>query len=162
MPEMPAPTITTSTCSVMAPRYQRRVEYDALRPHRAVALAGLAAMANNAELRQLWSAFMTAWVDYTAELITAERARGAAPDTIPARDLATALNLMNERVVFASQDTQDPTLPEDAALEALAHVWVASIYGAVGPADLSPDFGNRRPLFYLRVRKRDRSLIRCP
>jgi AcrR family transcriptional regulator len=102
---------------------------DTLRPHRAVALAGLAAMANNVDLRQLWSAFMTAWVDYTAGLITAERARGAAPDTIPARDLATALNLMNERVVFASQDTQNPTLPEDAALEALAHVWVASIYG---------------------------------
>ena len=107
--------------------------FDALRPHRAVALAGLAAMANNEELRHLWSAFMTAWVDYTAELITAERARGAAPDTIPAHDLATALNLMNERVVFASQDTQNPTLPEDAALEALAHVWVASIYGPSAP-----------------------------
>lgn len=107
--------------------------FDALRPHRAVALAGLAAMANSAELRQLWSAFMTSWVDYTAELITAERTRGAAPETIPARDLATALNLMNERVVFASQDNQDPTLPEDAALEALAHVWVASIYGASAP-----------------------------
>jgi AcrR family transcriptional regulator len=107
--------------------------FDALRPHRAVALAGLAAMANNEDLRHLWSAFMTAWVDYTAALITAERARGAAPDTIPARDLATALNLMNERVVFASQDTQNPTLPEDAALEALAHVWVASIYGPSAP-----------------------------
>jgi len=107
--------------------------FDPLRPHRAVALAGLAAMANNEELRHLWSAFMTAWVDYTAELITAERARGAAPDTIPAHDLATALNLMNERVVFASQDTQNPTLPEDAALEALAHVWVASIYGPSAP-----------------------------
>ena len=107
--------------------------FDALRPHRAVALAGLAAMANNEELRHLWSAFMTAWVDYTADLITAERARGAAPDTIPAHDLATALNLMNERVVFASQDTQNPTLPEDAALEALAHVWVASIYGPSAP-----------------------------
>jgi TetR/AcrR family transcriptional regulator, ethionamide resistance regulator len=103
--------------------------FDTLRPHRTVALAGLAAMANNEELRQLWSEFMTAWVDYTAELITAERARGVAPDTIPARDLATALNLMNERVVFASQDTRSPTLPEDAALEALAHVWVTSIYG---------------------------------
>ena len=107
--------------------------FDALRPHRAVALAGLAATAGNAELRQLWSAFMSAWVDYTADLITAERARGAAPDTIPARDLATALNLMNERVVFASQDSRDPTLPEDAALETLAHVWFTSIYGPSAP-----------------------------
>jgi len=59
-------------------------------------------MTTNAELRQLWSAYMTTWVDFTAELILAERARGAAPDTIPARDLATTLNLMNERVLFAS------------------------------------------------------------
>ena len=44
--------------------------FDALRPHRAVALAGLTAMAGNDELRQLWSAFMKAWVDYTADLIT--------------------------------------------------------------------------------------------
>jgi hypothetical protein len=40
---------------------------------------------------------------------------------------------MNEQVVFASQDSQDPTLPEDAALAALAHVWVASIYGSSAP-----------------------------
>lgn len=103
--------------------------FAALRPHRNVAVAGLTAMASSPELRQLWSAFMTAWIDHTAELIEAERARGAAPDTIPALDLATALNLMNERVVFASQGDQQPTLPEDAALDAVAHVWVTSIYG---------------------------------
>lgn len=103
--------------------------FDALRPHRAVLLAGLAATASNPQLRDMWSTFMAAWIDYTAGLITKERQRGAAPDTIPARDLATALNLMNERVVFASQGAQQPTLPEGAALEALAHIWVASIYG---------------------------------
>ncbi|WP_201274460.1 TetR/AcrR family transcriptional regulator [Mycolicibacterium sp. CH28] len=114
--------------------------FDALRPHRAVVLAGLAATATNAELRQLWAAFMAGWIDYTAALITKERHRGAAPDTIPAHDLATALNLMNERVVIASQGTQEPTLPERAALETLAHVWTTSIYGLGGPpgADAEP------------------------
>lgn len=103
--------------------------FDSVRQHRAVVLAGLGAMAANSELREMWSAFMTAWIDYTAALITRERDRGAAPDTIPARDLATALNLMNERVVVASQGSRQPALPEEAALEALVHIWITSIYG---------------------------------
>jgi AcrR family transcriptional regulator len=103
--------------------------FDSLRPNRAVVLAGLGAMGTNAELRDLWTTFMTGWIDYTAGLITRERERGAAPHTIPANDLATALNLMNERVMIAAQGNHKPTLPEGAALEALAHIWIASIYG---------------------------------
>lgn len=103
--------------------------FEAFRAHRAVALAGLAATATNAEIRRLWSTFMHSWIDYTAALISAERARGAAPDTIPAHELATALNLMNERVAFAMQGSEQPALPEDAALETLSYIWVASIYG---------------------------------
>ncbi|WP_194163749.1 TetR/AcrR family transcriptional regulator [Mycolicibacterium sp. P1-5] len=103
--------------------------FDSLRPHRAVVLAGLSVMATNTELRELWSGFMTGWIDYTAALILRERERGAAPDTIPARDLATALNLMNERVVVAAQGSQQPALPEEAALVAVAHIWITSIYG---------------------------------
>ncbi len=104
--------------------------FDSLRPHRLVVLAGLSAMGTNTELRELWSTFMTGWIDYTAALITRERARGAAPDTIPARDLATVLNLMNERVVLAAQGSRKPALPEDAALETLVHIWITSIYGS--------------------------------
>lgn len=103
--------------------------FDSLRPNRAVVLAGLGVMATNTELREVWASFMTGWIDYTAALITRERERGAAPDTIPARDLATALNLMNERVVVAAQGTQQPTLAEDAALETVVHIWITSIYG---------------------------------
>ncbi|WP_210419617.1 TetR/AcrR family transcriptional regulator [Mycolicibacterium sp. ELW1] len=103
--------------------------FDSLRPHRAVVLAGLGVMATNTELREVWSAFMTGWIDYTAALITRERERGAAPDTVPARDLATALNLMNERVVVAAQGSRQPTLAEDAALETVVHIWITSIYG---------------------------------
>ncbi|AKK29935.1 TetR/AcrR family transcriptional regulator [Mycobacterium sp. EPa45] len=106
--------------------------FDSLRPHRAVVLAGLGVMATNTELQELWSGFMTGWIDYTAGLILRERERGAAPGTIPAHDLATALNLMNERVMVAAQGSQQPALPEEAALEALAHIWITSIYG--GPS----------------------------
>lgn len=106
--------------------------FEAFRPRQAVALAGLAAVTTNPDIGRMWSTFMTKWIDYTAGLITAERARGAAPDTISAHDLATALNLMNERVALASQGGEQPSLPEDAALETLAHIWVTSIYGERG------------------------------
>lgn len=104
--------------------------FEAFRAHRGVALAGLAARGTNPELRSLWSRFMQKWIDQVAELITAERDRGAAPDTIPAHDLSTALNLMNERVVFASGSAEQPAIAtEEAALDTLAHIWVKSIYG---------------------------------
>ena len=106
--------------------------FEAFRPRQAVALAALAAVTTNADIGRMWSTFMTKWIDYTAGLITAERARGAAPETISAHDLATALNLMNERVALASQGSEQPSLPEEAALETLAHIWVTSIYGERG------------------------------
>ena len=39
------------------------------------------------------------WIDQTAGVIEAERAEGAAPVTLPAHDLATSLNLMNEAMM---------------------------------------------------------------
>ena len=103
--------------------------FEPLRAHLRVTLAGVAATATNAEMRELWTTFMQKWVDRTAAVIIAERARGAAPDTVPAADLAVALNLMNERTMFASYTGQKPAIAEDAALDALVHVWIASIYG---------------------------------
>jgi AcrR family transcriptional regulator len=103
--------------------------FEPLRIHLAVALAGVAATATNAEMRELWSTFMQKWVDRTAAVITAERARGAAPDTVPAQDLAAALNLMNERTMFASYTRQKPAIVEDTALDTLVHIWITSIYG---------------------------------
>ena len=103
--------------------------FEPLRAHLSVALAGIAATATNAEIRELWSTFMQKWIDRTAAVITAERARGAAPDTVPALDLAAALNLMNERAMFASYSAQKPALDEAAALDTLVHIWVTSIYG---------------------------------
>jgi AcrR family transcriptional regulator len=103
--------------------------FEPLRAHLAVTLAGVAATTSNAEMRELWSTFMEKWVDRTAGVIIAERARGAAPDTVPAQDLAIALNLMNERAMFASYTGQRPSIAEDAALDTLVHVWITSIYG---------------------------------
>ncbi len=105
--------------------------FQPLRDHLVVALAGVAATATNVEMRELWSGFMQKWVDRTAAIIAAERARGAAPDTVPAQDLAAALNLMNERTMFASYAGQTPAVAEEAALDTLVHIWITSIYGHI-------------------------------
>ena len=97
--------------------------------HRAVARAGAEAIASNAEFRAVWSSFMQKWIDQTAALIVAERARGAAPDTIPAIDLATSLNQMNERTMMAALSAEQPAVDHDRVVDTLAHIWVTSIYG---------------------------------
>jgi hypothetical protein len=66
-------------------------------------------------------------VRHTAAVIEAQRARGAAPKTLPAEDLATALNQMNERVLAASFAADEPSA---RMVDTLVHIWVASIHGA--------------------------------
>jgi TetR/AcrR family transcriptional regulator, ethionamide resistance regulator len=96
--------------------------------HKGVSRAGWAARDTSADVRQLWSTFMQKWITHTAAVIEAERARGAAPDTLPAQELATALNLMNERALFASFAAEQPSVPEAQVLDTLVHIWVTSIY----------------------------------
>lgn len=97
--------------------------------HKGVTRAGHAARAGNPEISRLLATFMQKWIDNTAATIEAERARGAAPDTLPARDLATALNLMNERALFASFSDENPAVPREQVLDTLVHIWITSIYG---------------------------------
>jgi TetR/AcrR family transcriptional regulator, ethionamide resistance regulator len=97
--------------------------------HRAVARAGAEAVASSAEVRAVWSGFMQKWINQTAALISAERARGAAPETIPAIDLATSLNQMNERTMMAAFSAEQPAVDHDRLVDTLAHIWVSSIYG---------------------------------
>lgn len=100
--------------------------------HRALARAATEAMVTSSELRTMWLGFMQKWIDQTATMITAERARGAAPETIPAVDLATSLNQMNERTMMAALSAEAPAIDEDRVVDTLAHIWVASIYGNGG------------------------------
>jgi TetR/AcrR family transcriptional regulator, ethionamide resistance regulator len=105
------------------------VFFETFGSHKAVTRASMAARDTSAELRELWSTFMQKWIAFSAAGIEAERDRGAAPDTLPALELATALNLMNERTLFASFAAEQPSVPEARVLDTLAHVWVSSIYG---------------------------------
>jgi TetR/AcrR family transcriptional regulator, ethionamide resistance regulator len=104
------------------------VFFETFGSHKAVTRAGQAARGTSAEVRELWSAFMEKWIAYTAAVIDTERERGAAPDTLPAQELATALNLMNERTLFASFAAEQPSVPEARVLDTLLHIWVSSIY----------------------------------
>lgn len=98
--------------------------------HRAIARAGTEALATSPEFKAMWNDFMQRWIQQTAAMITAERDRGAAPRTIPALDLATSLNQMNERTMMAALIAEEPSVAHDRVVDTLTHIWVSSIYGA--------------------------------
>lgn len=96
--------------------------------HRAVSLAADAARTNK-DVDELWSRFMQKWVDHITTVIEAERARGAAPATLPARHLSAALNLLNEKVMLSAFADGRPSVPSEHLLDTLVHIWVSSVYG---------------------------------
>ena len=99
--------------------------------HRAVTLAVASARATSPEVRELWARVMETFVTATASAIESERIRGAAPSGIPARDLAIALNRMNESVLQASFEGDPPAVSSDAVIDTLVEVWYLAIYGTV-------------------------------
>ncbi|MGY1692527.1 TetR/AcrR family transcriptional regulator [Geodermatophilus sp. SYSU D01105] len=105
---------------------------DTFRAHRALTAAATELLAGSAEVRELWSQVMEGFVAETAAAIEAERARGAAPAGPPARDLAVALNWMNERVIQVTLGGHRPAVAEDDLIDVLLTVWLRTIYGADG------------------------------
>lgn len=103
--------------------------YESFRSHSAVMLAGADASAASGEVRELWTKVMEGFVVETAAAIEAERDAGGAPQGLPARELATALNLMNERVLLATFAGYEPAIAEDAVVDVLVAVWYSAIYG---------------------------------
>lgn len=97
--------------------------------HRAVTLAGAEASATSPAVRELWSGVMEVWVGEATTAIEAERARGAAPPGVPARDLATALLVMNEHVMTATLAGRTPAIAEEHVVDVLLSVWLGAIYG---------------------------------
>ncbi|MCD0451839.1 TetR/AcrR family transcriptional regulator [Actinocorallia sp. API 0066] len=96
--------------------------------HRAVTAASAVALHTNDEVRAVWSRVMEGFVADTAAAIEAERRRGAAPDGVPARDLAISLNWMVERVLVSTHGGQEPAVPEDRLLDTLLAVFLGAIY----------------------------------
>jgi AcrR family transcriptional regulator len=106
-----------------------QASFDAFGSRRDVSLAAAELRATNAEARELWSQVMEGWVADVSAIIESERARGAAPPGQPARELATALVQMNERVQYATFAGETPSLEEDRVMDVLVDVWVRAIYG---------------------------------
>ncbi len=104
--------------------------YEIFGAHRAVIRAAADLGATNAEARALWSQIMDGWATHITERIEAERERGAAPPGMDARDLATALLQMNERVFRAIFVEESPAVGEGNVIEILDHIWLRAIYGA--------------------------------
>ncbi|MUM18551.1 TetR/AcrR family transcriptional regulator [Mycobacterium sp. CBMA271] len=105
--------------------------FDAFGSHRAVSVALSGVQGANAELDQRWSEVTENWVANTTIGIDAERARGAAPTTIPARDIAIALNLINQSVMQSTFTGQQPAVADADVVDTLLHVWLNAIYGGV-------------------------------
>ncbi|WP_432564445.1 TetR/AcrR family transcriptional regulator [Kineococcus sp. SYSU DK003] len=103
------------------------------RSHLAVTRAAAEARATSVAVRDVWNGVMDRFVTETATQIEAERSRGTAPDGPPARDLAVALNWMNERVLHSAFAGEQPSLAADDAVEVLLVIWLRTIYGT-GPA----------------------------
>ena len=110
------------------------------RAHRAAALAGADARVTSPEVRELWSRVMEGFVREAAAAIEAERARGAATGGVAARDLATALVLMNERVLHTTFAQHEPAVPEDGVVEVLLAVWLDAVYGTRTPQAATPPY----------------------
>jgi AcrR family transcriptional regulator len=108
--------------------------YETFRAHRALTLAWAEARTTSPEIRELWASVFEAWVQQCAGAIEAERARGAAPPGLAARDLAVALNSMNERVLYATFSGDGPAVPEADVVEVLLGIWLGAIYGTPSPA----------------------------
>ncbi|WP_433384394.1 TetR/AcrR family transcriptional regulator [Micromonospora sp. KLBMP9576] len=101
--------------------------------HRAVVLACAQVRGTNAEVRRLWASVLERWVYAVETAIEAERRRGAAPDGVPARDLAVALNSMSERVWYATFAGDGPAVAEHDVVDVLRDVWLAAIYRDTHP-----------------------------
>jgi AcrR family transcriptional regulator len=107
--------------------------HQTFRAHRAVARAAIDLRARSSAVKELWSGVMERFVAETAAAIESERERGAALAGVPARDLAAALNWMNERVLAASFEDATPAVAEEELIDTLLAVWLRAIYGSDHP-----------------------------
>ncbi|WP_328876075.1 hypothetical protein OHT76_41655 [Streptomyces sp. NBC_00287] len=95
---------------------------------RAIASAAWAAQYTSAAVKDLWSQVMEQFVAEVTAAIESERGRGAAPEGVPARDLAISLNWMVERALFSTFSGQIPAVAEERLLDTLVSIFMGAIY----------------------------------
>ncbi len=106
-----------------------QIFYEMLGAHRAVIRAIVELSATNAEARELRAKITEGWVASVTQRIEEERERGTAKRGLPARDLATALVQLNERVMLAVFSEETPAVAEDKLVDVLCEIWLGAMYG---------------------------------
>ena len=97
-----------------------------------VLVATSEAAALNPELNAVWAATIQRFIDVNAEMIRAERRRGAAPAGGPsAQDLATSLIWLNVRSLEAIATGTQPAASPVKVTGVLTDIWLRAIYGVV-------------------------------
>ena len=100
------------------------------REHGPVLVATSEAAAASPELSAVWNATVQRFIDVNAEMIRAERRRGAAPAGGPsAQDLATSLIWLNVRSLEAIATGTQPAASAARITGVLTEIWLRSIYG---------------------------------
>jgi AcrR family transcriptional regulator len=107
--------------------------YSAFRERPGVAMAGAELRRTNEAAREIWSQIIEGWVADTTAIIELERARGAVPPGLPARDLATALVQMNEQVQHATFLGESPAIADEKVIDVCVDIWLRAIYGSTEP-----------------------------
>ncbi|WP_203337130.1 TetR/AcrR family transcriptional regulator [Nocardioides limicola] len=95
--------------------------------HEHIFRAMLEARATSEAVRQMWDSDRLSFVPAVADMITAERAAGRAPDGPPATALATVLLELNDRAL--ERLALGGTLSREEHVEAVVTVWLRTIYG---------------------------------
>ena len=100
--------------------------------HGPVLVAISEAAAVSPELSAVWSTTVQRFIDVNAEMIRAERRRGAAPAGGPsAQDLATSLIWLNVRSLEAIATGTQPAAAPSRITGVLVEIWLRAIYGVV-------------------------------
>ena len=106
--------------------------------HRGVFQAAAQVRRTDPEVGALWERLIASFVERTTQFVEQERARGAAPLSTPARELAVCLVRMNERVFESLTQDSDlgpgGELQRQRTLDTVIAVWLASVYGTVPTA----------------------------
>ena len=104
--------------------------WEAWRAHRALMSAASEAGSASPEVREVWERVMGDFVELCARAIERERERGAAPASdVSPRELATALNWMNERMLYVTFSGVRPAVGEEKLVPVLVGTWMSAIYG---------------------------------
>jgi len=104
-----------------------RALFAACDKHEHIYRATLDARATSTTVRELWDNDRESFVPVVADLIEAERVSGAAPPGVDARNLASVLLELNDRML--ERLALGGPLSRDQLVEAVVAVWVNTIYG---------------------------------